>query len=152
MTTPHRQLALTIAGEVERPQTLDLSDLAELDGEEVTVDFHCHEGWSRLDQGYRGVALTTLLRLAGARPAARYVTVASGDYSIVLSREQAEDERVLLALEQDGAPLPGPRLVGPSEWDCFSSVKHVDRIELTRTAQRATGPTIALARIGRAAT
>jgi DMSO/TMAO reductase YedYZ molybdopterin-dependent catalytic subunit len=64
----------------------------------------------------------------------------------------AEDERVLLALGQDGAPLRGPRLVGPSGWDCFLSVKHVDRIELTRTVERATGPTNALARIGRAAT
>lgn len=152
MATEHRQPTLTIAGEVEHPQTLDLRDLARLDGEEVTVDFHCHEGWSRLDQGYRGIAVRTLLRLAGARPGARYVTVASGEYSIVLTREQAEEQRVLLAFEQDGAPLPGPRLVGPSEWDCFLSVKHVDRIELTRTTQRATGPTIALARIGRVAT
>ncbi len=140
---------VTIGGEVERPQTLDLHDLAELEDEEVTVDFHCHEGWSRLGQRYRGLALRSLLRVAGARPAARYVTVASGGYSIVLTREQAEDQRVLLALEQDGALLPRPRLVGPSEFDCFLSVKDVDRIELTRTAQRATGPSIALARIGR---
>lgn len=140
---------MTIAGEVERPLTVDVRDLAELDGQQVTVDFHCHEGWSRLGQSYRGVPLTTLLRLAKARPAARYVTVASGDYSIVLTRDQAEDQRVLLAIEQDGAPLDAPRLVGPSEWDCFSSVKQVDRIELARTPQRATGPSIALARIGR---
>ncbi len=140
---------VTVAGEVERPLTLGLRDLAELAAEQVTVDFHCHEGWSRLGQSYRGVALTTLLGLAGARPAGRYLTVASGDYSIVLTRDQASDQRVLLALEQHGAPLPGPRLVGPSEWDCFLSVKHVDRIELTRTAQEATGPSIALARIGR---
>ncbi len=139
---------VTIGGEVDRPLTLDLHGLAELDGEDVTIDFHCHEGWSRVGQRYRGVALTTLLRLAGAQPSARYVTVASGEYSIVLTREQAEDQRVLLALEEDGAPLAGPRLVGRSEWDCFSSVKGVDRIELTRTAQRATGPSIALARIG----
>jgi DMSO/TMAO reductase YedYZ molybdopterin-dependent catalytic subunit len=146
---PDAHPKLTIAGEVERPLTVDPRDLAELDGEEVTVDFHCHEGWSRLGQRNRGLALRTLLRLAEARPAARYVTVASGGYSIVLTREQAEDQRVLLALEQDGAPLPRPRLVGPSEWDCFLSVKDVDRIELTRTAERATGPAIALARIGR---
>ncbi len=149
MSTEQRHPTVTVAGEVERPQTVDLRDLAELGGAEVTIDFHCHEGWSRLGQSYRGVALATLLRLAGARPAARHVTVASGDYSIALTREQAEDQRVLLALEHDGAPLPGPRLVGPSEWDCFLSVKDVDRIELTRTAQRATGPSIALARIGR---
>jgi DMSO/TMAO reductase YedYZ molybdopterin-dependent catalytic subunit len=146
---PDARPKLTIAGEVERPRTVAPHELAELDGEEVTVDFHCHEGWSRLGQRYCGVALRSLLRLAGARPAARYVTVASGGYSIVLTREQAEDRRVLLALEQDGAPLAEPRLVGPSEWDCFLSVKDVDRIELTRTPEPATGPSIALARIGR---
>jgi len=140
---------VTVAGEVERRQTIDLRDLAEICADEVTVDFHCHEGWSRPGQSYRGVALATLLRLAQARPAARYVTVASGGYSIVLTREQAEDQRVLPALELDGEPLAAPRLVGPSEWDCFLSVKDVDRIELTRTAQQATGPSIALGRIGR---
>lgn len=146
---PDVEPRVTVVGEVERPLTVNLRDLVELGREEVTIDFHCHEGWSRLDQSYRGVALGTLLRLAEARPVARYVTVASGGYSIVLSREEAEDRRVLLALEQDGVPLPAPRLVGPSEWDCFASVKGVDRIELTRTPQRATGPSIALACIGR---
>jgi DMSO/TMAO reductase YedYZ molybdopterin-dependent catalytic subunit len=42
-----------------------------------------------------------------------------------------------------------PRLVGPSEWDCFPSVKSVDRIEVTRDPQRATAATIALARLDR---
>lgn len=143
------QPKVTVTGDVERPLTLDLCDLAELEGEDVTIDFHCHEGWSRLGQSYRGVALATLLRVAKAQPSARYVTVASGDYSIALTRDQAEDQRVLLAFEQDGVPLSAPRLVGPSEWDCFLSVKQVDRIELTSTAQPATGPSIALARIGR---
>ena len=50
-----------------------------------------------------------------------------------------------------GAPGgPGfPRLVGPSEWDCFVSVKAVDRIQVTRQPQRATAATIALARLER---
>jgi hypothetical protein len=45
-----------------------------------------------------------------------------------------------------------PRLVGPSEWDCFLSVKSVDRIEVTRQPQRATAAAIALARLERLAT
>jgi hypothetical protein len=40
-----------------------------------------------------------------------------------------------------------PRLVGPSERDCFLSVKSVDRIEVTREPQQATAATIALARL-----
>lgn len=75
--------------------------------------------------------------------------VGSGGYTALLTREQAEDERVLLALEQDGRPLESPRLVGPADWDCFLSVKSVDRIELLREPAEATAERIALARIGR---
>lgn len=75
------------------------------------------------------------------------------EYTAVLTREQAEDERVLLALEHEGAVSPRragfPRLVGPAEWDCFLSVKSVDRIEVTRQPQQATAATIALARLER---
>jgi DMSO/TMAO reductase YedYZ molybdopterin-dependent catalytic subunit len=142
-------LAVTLAGEVEQPDKVDLGDLGELSRADLIVDFYWREGWSRPGQTYRGVPLATLLRLVKARPTAHYVTVASGGYSIVLTREQAEDQRLLVALELDGEPLPAPRLVGPSEWDCFMSVKDVDYIELTETAALASGPSIALARIGR---
>jgi hypothetical protein len=71
----------------------------------------------------------------------------------VLTREQAEDERVLPALEHGGAVSPRqpgfPRLAGPAEWDCFLSVKSVDRIEVTRQPQQATAAAIALARLER---
>ena len=79
--------------------------------------------------------------------AAGYVTVGSGVYTAVLTREQTRDERVLLALEHEeaGSRRTGgfPRLVGPSDWDCFLSVKSVDRIEVTREPQQATAATIA---------
>jgi methionine sulfoxide reductase catalytic subunit len=120
---------------------------------ELVEDFHCREGWSRLGERWRGVRLATLLALVRAADSARYVTVACGDYTAVLTREQAEDQRVLLALEHEGAPSPRragfPRLVGPSDWDCFLSVKSVDRIELTREPEQATAATIALARLER---
>ncbi len=139
---------IRLTGEVGHARVIVPRELAELHGAQVVIDFHCHEGWSRPGRRYRGTALVTLLRLAGAQPTGRYVTVASSGYSIVLTREQAEDQRVLLALELDGEPLAAPRLVGPSEWDCFLSVKDVDRIELTSTEPKATGAEIALARIG----
>jgi DMSO/TMAO reductase YedYZ molybdopterin-dependent catalytic subunit len=141
-----RSVSLSVCGDVERPASLDLTELRSLTDAEVVADFHCREGW-------RGVRLRTLLDLAGAADAAGYVTVASGEYTAVLTREQAEDERVLLALEHEGAASPRragfPRLVGPSEWDCFLSVKSVDRIEVTREPQHATAATIALARLER---
>jgi DMSO/TMAO reductase YedYZ molybdopterin-dependent catalytic subunit len=146
-------ILLSICGDVERPTCLTLTELRFLMDAEVVADFHCREGWNRLAERWRGVQLRTLLTLAGAADAARYVTIGSGEYTAVFSREQAEDERVLLALEHEGAATPRlagfPRLVGPSEWDCFLSVKSVDRIEVTRQPQQATEATIALARLER---
>jgi len=144
---------LSICGDVERPACLGPGELRSLMDAEPVADFHCREGWSRLGERWRGVRLATLLALAGAADAAGYVTVGSGEYTAVLTREQAQDEQVLLALEHEGgeSPRPGgfPRLVGPSDWDCFLSVKSVDRIEVTREPQQATAATIALARLER---
>lgn len=140
---------LSISGEVDRPGDLHRDELAALADGDLVVDFHCREGWSRLGLRWRGIRLATLLAAAVARERGRFVLVGSGGYTALLTREQAEDERVLLALEQDGRPLESPRLVGPADWDCFLSVKSVDRIELLREPAEATAERIALARIGR---
>ncbi len=143
---------LTISGEVPHALELREADLRAIADSGLVSDFHCREGWSRLGIHWHGVRLATLLAQAGASDEGRYVTLACGDFSVVLTREQAEDARVLLALERDGAPLDSstglPRLVGPSDWDCFLSVKGIDRIELTREPAEATAERIALARIG----
>src|SRR5215467_5109202 len=143
-------VSLSICGDVERPACLTLAELRSLMDAELVADFHCRD---QFGEHWRGVRLRTLLALAGAADAAGYVTVGSGEYTAVLTREQAEDERVLLALEHEGAASPRPagfpRLVGPSEWDCFLSVKSVDRIEVTRQPQQATAAAIALARLER---
>ncbi|MEO6857629.1 MAG: molybdopterin-dependent oxidoreductase [Solirubrobacteraceae bacterium] len=144
---------VSISGEVEHPASLTAEELQSLVDAELVADFHCREGWSRLGERWRGVRLCTLLALVGARARALYITVGAGEYTVVITREQAEDERVLLALEHEGAassrPSGFPRLVGPSEWDCFQSVKSVDRIEVTRSPAQATAPIIALARLER---
>ncbi|MGN6867100.1 MAG: molybdopterin-dependent oxidoreductase [Solirubrobacteraceae bacterium] len=142
--------SLSIMGEVERSVYLTLDELRSLLDGDLVADFHCREGWSRLGEHWRGVRLRTLLALAGARDTGRFVTIGSGGYTAVLTREQAEDDQVLLALEHQDAERTGfPRLVGPSDWDCFLSVKSVDRIELTREPTQATAAGIALARLER---
>lgn len=148
-----RHASLSVGGEVDRPVRFSSEELRALVDGDLVADFHCREGWSRLDEHWRGVRLKTLLALAGARDAGQFVTIGSGEYTAVLTREQAEDEQVLLALEHLGDEGPRrsgfPRLVGPSDWDCFLSVKSVDRIELTREPAQATAAGIALARIDR---
>lgn len=147
------EFSLSISGEVAQPVCLGAGELRSLADADLVADFHCREGWSRLDERWHGVRLRTLLALAGARESGRFVTIASGGYIAVLTREQAEDDQVLLALEHQGADSPRgpgfPRLVGPSDWDCFLSVKSVDRIELTREPAEATAAGIALARLER---
>jgi DMSO/TMAO reductase YedYZ molybdopterin-dependent catalytic subunit len=101
-------VSLSIRGDVERPARLGLVELRSLMDAELVADFHCREGWSRLGERWRGVRLTTLLALAGADDAAGYVTVGSGEYTAVLTREQAEDERVLLALEHEAGRAVTP--------------------------------------------
>jgi len=66
------------------------------------------------------VRLRTLLALTGAADAAGYVTVGSGQYTAVLTREQAEDERVLLALEHKGAASPRLPAAGRVQPPCRS--------------------------------
>ncbi|MEZ5122895.1 MAG: molybdopterin-dependent oxidoreductase [Solirubrobacterales bacterium] len=106
-------VALSICGDVERPTRLEPADLRSLMDAELVADFHCREGWSRLGERWRGVRLATLLSLAGAADAAGYVTVGCGEYTAVLTREQAQDERVLLALEHEGADSPRSPGSGP---------------------------------------
>lgn len=52
----------------------------------------------------RGVA--GLLEFAGAADTAGYVTVGSGEHMAMLARKDAEDQRVLIALEHEGAASP----------------------------------------------
>lgn len=147
------KVRVTVCGEIAWPVELQAAELAGLADVEVVADFHCHEGWSRTGVRWRGVRLASLLALVGASDDGRFVTVACGEFATVLTRAQAEDEGVLLALERDGVPLRVadglPRLVCPGDWDCFTSIKAVDRIEVTREPAEATAERIALARIGR---
>lgn len=143
--------AISVSGDVERPGTITGDQLEALADAELTADFKCREGWIRRGEHWRGVKLATLLEHVGCRDSARYITISAGEYRVVLSRQQLEDQGALLAVAHKGAASPRPaglpRLVGPSEWDCFMSVKSVDRIEATREPEADTAEKIALARL-----
>jgi DMSO/TMAO reductase YedYZ molybdopterin-dependent catalytic subunit len=112
-------VSVSICGEVKRPVRLALPELRSLVDAELVAEFHCREGWSRLGERWRGVRLSTLLAVDGIEEAGGYITVASGDYTAVLTREQAADARVLLALDHEGdvslRRAGWPRLFGPPE-------------------------------------
>ena len=144
---------LVVDGLVGRRLALSARDLLRFPRIGVESDFRCHEGWVVPKVKWDGVRVPPILARAQATPKARFITFHAGDYTFVLSIAEARHPGVLLATDMNGEPLTpehgGPlRLVVPAAWDCFASVKWLQRIELTERRAKATGPAIALARIG----
>jgi DMSO/TMAO reductase YedYZ molybdopterin-dependent catalytic subunit len=93
-------------GEVDSPFTLTWAQFKDLPRKTVHTDIHCVTRWSKLDTTWEGVAIQTILELAGVRPNATHV---------VSHAEQAtpptcplsvlDDDDVLLADTFDWQPL-----------------------------------------------
>lgn len=131
---------LRIDGLVERPQSLSYDDLAGLDARFQAADV------SRLDPKRAGDAVTLagLLEWAGAKPAARWLTLhaAADNFHASIPLEAVRD-RGLIIYRLAGQPLPaakgGPvRFLIPDfaachthEVDECANVKFVDHLELT---------------------
>jgi DMSO/TMAO reductase YedYZ molybdopterin-dependent catalytic subunit len=144
---------LRIDGLVAQPLDLDLANLDALPRVSIQQDFHCEEGWSVEDLGWRGIPLADLLALSQPLPAAQAVRIhsAQDEFVVPLSMDQAQKALLCdsmngerLSLEH-GAPL---RLVVPGGV-CFTSVKWVRRIELVAEAGLNEGERIARGRIGK---
>jgi len=128
---------LRIEGLVAEPQTLTAADLAAdratLSRADFTDDFLCDGKWTVPDQQWSGFRLLDILKLAGPLLTARYIRVGSGDYVVPISLRDAED--ALLADTLNGEPLTlehgAPWRLALFGGRCFTSVKWVDRLELT---------------------
>jgi DMSO/TMAO reductase YedYZ molybdopterin-dependent catalytic subunit len=112
----------------------------------------CDEGWAVPGLRWRGVGLADALALAQPLEQARFVSVCSGAYSVSVPLTDAP--RILLCDTLNELPLPvehgGPwRLVVPSG-QCFTSVKWVDRLEVTAERVPSTGEVIARQRLSSA--
>ena len=141
---------LRIDGLVEQPAQLDTAQLAALPGGATTDDFACEEGWVVPDQRWEGVRLADVLAIARPLPAARWVLVSAGGFSVALPLEEAFTG-ALLAYRLNGAPLAREhgaplRLVAAGR-ECFFSVKWVERLELLAAEPNTTGADIARSRI-----
>lgn len=136
-------------GLVEEPRTLQPSDLAALTRVDLAGPFDCEEGWQVEHLTWRGVRLSDVVALAGPRPEAFWIRVTSGEYAVLIALTEADS--ALLAEELNGEPLSlehgGPwRLIVPGG-TCFTSVKWVDRLELTAEPGEESGEAIARARL-----
>lgn len=144
---------LVVDGAVGRRLALSHEELLQFPRLAVESDFRCHEGWVVPKVKWEGLGISPILARAEALTEARFITFHAGEYTFVLSIEEARHPGVLLATHMSGEPLPPEhgaplRLVVPADWDCFASVKWVQRLELTEHRAEVTGPSIALARIG----
>jgi DMSO/TMAO reductase YedYZ molybdopterin-dependent catalytic subunit len=119
-----------MSGEVEAPVRLSWKEFRELPQTEVTSDFHCVTRWSRLNNTWKGVPFTEVLKRVRPKPAARQVLVfAEEGYTSNIPLEDLLGRNILFAFDHDGIPLTaehgGPvRLIVPHLY-AWKSVKWI---------------------------
>lgn len=131
---------IEIAGAVEAPFSIRVSDLSALPRRGLTADLHCVAGWSATDLRWEGVPFRAFFAEIVQPALPEDVTVTHAVFegldsyrSIVLAEDVLADD-VLIADRLDGEPLDGDhgapvRLVSPMQYG-FISTKHLCRIEL----------------------
>lgn len=131
---------IQVEGKVARPRAVSLADLQGYPASSQITQLVCEEGWSYIAE-WKGVALSHLLQLAGAKPEARYVaffTRQKGWWDS-LDMEEALHPQTLIAYEMNGAAIPvehgGPmRLRVPRQLG-YKSLKFVNRIVVADSLQ-----------------
>jgi len=127
---------LKIAGEVEDPMTLMISDLMALKQIDLICDVHCVTGWTLLDSRWRGISMKTILNLVKIKETAGFVIFkAPGVYTSSIPLAEALKNNVLLAHgfndrklpQAHGAPL---RVLVPDRY-FYKSVKWLTEIKFS---------------------
>jgi DMSO/TMAO reductase YedYZ molybdopterin-dependent catalytic subunit len=144
-------VVLRVDGLVAAPRTLTAGDLAALPRVDLAEPFVCEEGWQVPGLRWRGVRLGDVLALARPLASAGHVRAYAGEYAVPLALDAAQDALLAEALNDEpltlahGAPW---RLVVPGG-QCFTSVKWVERLEVTAAPGSSDGERIARARLRR---
>src|SRR3954466_8690231 len=102
--TPLEQWTFTIDGAIDDAASWTWDEFLALPQETFTVDIHCVTKWSKLDTGWTGVSVDTLLE--GIDPEAEYLTAWSdGDYTTNLALEDVTGGQAWVVHTFDGEPL-----------------------------------------------
>ena len=104
---------LRIAGLVERPLELSLSDLQRMPKREQTVRHNCIQGWTGIAT-WAGIEVREVLQHCRPTPEARWIVFhafvqeeyAPDHYYEVLRLDEVQDPQTILAYEMNGHPLP----------------------------------------------
>ncbi|MGH2735700.1 MAG: sulfite oxidase-like oxidoreductase [Actinomycetota bacterium] len=133
--------SMTIDGAVESPTVLAYEELKSLPNIELTSDFHCVTGWTKLDNSWGGVRTRTLLDRARPGPEAKHALVhAEYGYTANVPLEMLLADDAIVAWQHNGKPLAPKhgfplRLVVPRLYG-WKSVKWVRRFELLGADRR----------------
>src|SRR3954469_754571 len=102
--TPLEQWTFTIDGAIDDAASWTWDEFLALPQETFTVDIHCVTKWSKLDTGWTGVSVDTLLE--GIDTVAEYLTAWSdGDYTPNLALEAVTGGQAWVVHTFDGEPL-----------------------------------------------
>jgi DMSO/TMAO reductase YedYZ molybdopterin-dependent catalytic subunit len=124
-----------ITGEVEQPVELTWPELTALPRQETACDIHCVTRWSRYDNRFEGIPVSSLLAMARPSPQATHALVhAEHGFTTNLPLDDLDRPANLLALSHNGEPLEpehgGPvRLLVPHLY-FWKSAKWIRSIEL----------------------
>ena len=98
---------LEIEGEVEKPVTLTLKELTELEDKEVIEDIHCVTSWSKFDTKWGGISFNTLFNLVKPRISANFVEFYCADngFTSTVPIERLKADNAILALKYNNLPI-----------------------------------------------
>jgi DMSO/TMAO reductase YedYZ molybdopterin-dependent catalytic subunit len=119
-----------ISGELAAPLELSWKEFRALPQTEVSSDIHCVTRWSRLNNTWKGVLFSDVLKLVQPRSEAKHVLLlAEEGYTANVPLQDLLRPNVLFAFDHDGVPLTaehgGPvRLIVPHLY-AWKSVKWV---------------------------
>ncbi len=124
-----------VFGLVDSPFTLTWDQFRALPRKQVETDIHCVTRWSKLDTTWEGVAIQTILEMAGLRPEAAFAVAHSEQgYTTNMPLSVLDDDDVLLADTFGGEPLEAEhgyplRLLVPKRY-FWKSAKWIRGLEL----------------------
>lgn len=132
---------LRLDGDVAAPQVIDWRQLSALPQASMTVDIHCVTAWSRFENQWDGVRISTILDLCRPLPSVKAVMIEGYDgYTTNLQFSDFADAKAMIATAWQGKPLTiehgaPARFVLPHLY-FWKSAKWIKRITFLKEEQR----------------
>ena len=111
-----------ISGLVEEPVRLTWEEFRALPQTETQSDFHCVTRWSRLDNRWKSVLFTEVMKVVKPRPGAQFaLALVEEGYRANVPLADLQWPDVLFTFDHDGEPLTAEH-GGPPPADCAAFV------------------------------